>query len=287
MTTLPPSVEANAGVAPPAGGAPIEQALTLTTDRSCVRCSYNLLGLPLAGKCPECGTPVTDSLKGILLQFASPEYLKTLHSGLSLILNGILLMIVVWVADVLLGIRGGGGQSARLLASGLGLIPSIMLILGYWRYTQPDPGFVGKELPNAARKVMRVTVLIQAAATATMFVLQLVLEATGTSAGGAVSIFALIVLVVTVAGVGAWVVQFFATMRYTRWMASRVPDVHIVKRTRTYMWLLPVIAAAGSVVLVGPLIALVMYWNLLDRLRKQVKAIRSTGVPAALKGALG
>lgn len=30
------------------------------SDRPCERCGYNLIGLPLAGRCVECGTPISD-----------------------------------------------------------------------------------------------------------------------------------------------------------------------------------------------------------------------------------
>lgn len=35
---------------------------TLQSDYICVRCGYNLIGLPIRGKCPECGTPIRRSL---------------------------------------------------------------------------------------------------------------------------------------------------------------------------------------------------------------------------------
>lgn len=261
----------------------------LNADRSCFRCSYNLRGLPIAGVCPECGTPVQDSLRGILLQFASAKYLSTIHSGLSLILNGILLMVLLFVVSVFMGVRLVGGNY-RLAIAGLQIIASVMMLLGYWKYTEPDPGFAGTELPTAARKVMRVTVVIQAAATAAGFLLSfaaIVFLVGGAATSGASAVL-LVAGIANIAGIGAFAVQFFATMRYTRWMASRVPDVYILKRTKTYMWLLPVISFVGAIVFfVGPLIALICYWNLLDRLRKHVKSIRKTGSPAALKGSLG
>lgn len=68
------------------------------------------------------------------------------------------------------------------------------------------------------------------------------------------------------------------------WLATRVPDYFIVKRTKTYMWLLPVLYIPGAALIgLGPLIALVLYWNLLDRLRKHVKSIIKHGGPARLK----
>jgi hypothetical protein len=275
-------------IAPPTSAA----GAVLAEDRACVQCGYNLRGLPYAGKCPECGIPVQDSLRGILLQFASSEYLAKLNQGLSLVLNGILLMIILNVLSFFVGATGAGGSQIVLAIAGLQLLPSIMILLGYWKYTEPDPGFVGTELPGAARKIMRITVVVQAICTALGFVVQIVLLSSVTAGvatpgnNAAIAIGGL-VLLVSLASIAAWGVQFFATMKYTGWIATRVPDALIMKRARTYMWLLPLIGIVGIIVIIGPLIALVLYWNLLDRLRKHVKSIRGTGAPAALKGALG
>lgn len=250
-------------------------ALTVDHDRNCVRCSYNLRGLPIDGKCPECGSPIADSLKGILLQFASPEYLQKVAGGLSLILNGILLMVVAVILSFALvaALRTAG---AALIGQGLQIIASVMMLIGYWKYTEPDPGFIGTESPGSARSVARIAVL----ASLVILALQTALGAASVNAARAP--FALAILLLALASTVAAAVQFFAIMRYTRWVAGRVPDAFMVRRTRTYMWLLPVLYIVGALVIVGPLIALVMYWNLLDRLRKHLKSIRSSGSPAAL-----
>jgi ACR3 family arsenite efflux pump ArsB len=72
------------------------------------------------------------------------------------------------------------------------------------------------------------------------------------------------------------------------WLARRVPDQWIVKRATTYRWLLPVLTTVGVLLIgLGPLIALVLYWNLLDRMRKHLKAIVATGAPADLPSVAG
>jgi hypothetical protein len=43
-----------------------------------------------------------------------------------------------------------------------------------------------------------------------------------------------------------------------------------------------VLATVGALLLLGPLVALVLYWNLLHRMRKHLKAIVETGEPAQL-----
>lgn len=252
-------------------------------DQGCIRCGYNLRGLSPAVVCPECGTPVSDSLRGIFLQYASSEYLATVHSGLRLVLYAILATIVMFVVGMFGGVAGLGPEF-QLVLNGVGFLISIVSMVGYWRYTQVDPMFAGEEKPDAARRVVRGTVLVQAATTAVSFVVGLAGVGGAVSrASGTVAAAVTIGLMLGLLSLAAFVVQFFAVMRYTRWMARRVPDEHIVHRSGRYMWLLPVLAVLGApLLLLGPLLALVMYWNLLDRLQRHLRAIRATGRPAAL-----
>lgn len=56
------------------------------------------------------------------------------------------------------------------------------------------------------------------------------------------------------------------------------------------MWLGPLLATFGLVIIgLGPLIALVLYWNMLDWVRKDLKRIRAerrAGVPEAASGSM-
>lgn len=246
----------------------------LNDDRSCNKCGYNLRGLPLTGNCSECGTPVEFSLRGFLLRFASPEYLTLLKRGLGLIVAGILLKLITIIIAFAVGITVGAiGQFVAALAlviTAFDFVVSIMILTGYWMYTAPDPGYVGHELPSSARQVVRVTVIIQAAITGLLFAIQMI-ETLGVGAGR--PLLGHIALALSVIALVSWAVQIFSAMRYTRWVASRIPDEKVVKQTRTYMWLLPLLFTVGAVLIVGPLLAIVLYWNMLDRVRKQIKAM--------------
>ena len=56
----------------------------LSEDRACIRCGYNLRGLVDEGNCPECGRPVSDSLRGDVLEHADPQGLDKLRFGCAL-----------------------------------------------------------------------------------------------------------------------------------------------------------------------------------------------------------
>ena len=55
-------------------------------DVACLKCAYNLRSLRIDGKCPECGAPVAHSIRGDLLQFADPAWVKGLADGATLLL---------------------------------------------------------------------------------------------------------------------------------------------------------------------------------------------------------
>lgn len=260
---------------------------TLASDKLCVTCGYNLRGARRSANCPECGTPVEMSLRGHFLQFAGRDWLANLRKGLSLVLNGILIYILVVILGAVMGAVGAatGTSGLQVVAVAMGLGVSIMIALGYWKMTEPDPSVRSTDNAQSSRQVIRVVVVCQAGLALLQFVLQAVLAIPAVSSPGAtyMELVTIIVGLLSIVGALAWVVQFICVMNYTMWLGSRVPDAWIKKRAKMYRWLLPVIAIFGAIVILGPLIALIMYWNLLDRLRKHCKSIEKTGEPAKLK----
>lgn len=66
-------------------------------DRPCRRCGYNLRGLPILGKCPECGTRIRAGRSGVIdtLVAAPRRYLRRLAWGFTLLaLAAIALMLL-------------------------------------------------------------------------------------------------------------------------------------------------------------------------------------------------
>jgi hypothetical protein len=274
---------------PPPG--PAAPPATIVGDRACAKCSYNLRGLSADANCPECGTPI----QGILLRNASPDYLATVRLGLTLILNGTLLSIAVTIVLFFSAYLVGSYGLSRIWLVFMHLVSlgiTAMILLGYWRYTAEDLGYIGSESPDSPRKIIRIAIVAQFIFQAVSIIL-FIFGITGSFSTVAnaspivVGLEALAILV-SLAAFAAWVVQFFAVMQYTRWMARRIPDNFVEQRAGVYMWLLPLFQTVGIVLLfLGPLIALILYWNLLDRVRKQLRSIADTGLPADLPGRLG
>ncbi len=247
----------------------------------CIICGYDSQGLPRSGKCPECGTPVEQSYLPDLLANRSPAYLRQLRSGLSWVLNGILAYFILLIGGIFVGIiaaamAGGvaGGavtaNTVQLSLQFLGIACAMAIFFGWWRLTTPDPGKMDSQFDLKSRQVIRVTVIVQAAASLITFAVSAV-------AFGAPNLSMPLMMVSGAVGLAsgvAWITQFFAAMLYVRWLARRVPDRKLHDKAKRFMWLGPLLYTVGIVLLgLGPLIALVMYWNMLDKLRKHIKTM--------------
>src|SRR5688500_6889706 len=81
----------------PAAAAVVDASGVVAADVPCRRCSYNVRGLSVYGRCPECGTPVGVSVHGDLLRFSDPRWLQRLAQGATLLFWGIILAIAVGI----------------------------------------------------------------------------------------------------------------------------------------------------------------------------------------------
>ena len=118
------------------------------TDVACLKCGYNLRSLTLDGKCPECGSPVAHSIRGDLLQFANPTWVKGLARGATLLLTA----GVGAVATILCGLLTSlfldfhahgfaaliGAVALPLAVAGAITVPFLTLG-GFVRLTAPEP----------------------------------------------------------------------------------------------------------------------------------------------------
>ncbi|MEW6251990.1 MAG: hypothetical protein AB1716_15215 [Planctomycetota bacterium] len=65
--------------------APLNERGALAADTPCVQCEYNLRGLTLEGKCPECGTPILSSASPPALRCMPATWLDAVARGLSIL----------------------------------------------------------------------------------------------------------------------------------------------------------------------------------------------------------
>lgn len=244
-------------------------------DACCIQCGYQLRGLQADGVCPECGTPVDRSLRGNGLRYSSIAYVRSLRRGAWMILAAIIIQILIGIGTAALGaVLSASGGSASLMTSirlgmqGLGMLAAFMSLYGWWLFSELDPAYSGRDQGTTSRKVVRWAVAIAAAQTMVSFGLQAFPSLQG---GGGPGVFAGAVGILSL-GVGA--VKFFASMLYVRWLAPRLPNTKVYKRARMLMWLGPILMTFGILLIgLGPLIALIMYWNMIYWIYKDLKRI--------------
>ncbi len=248
---------------------------TVGDDVICLQCGYNIHGLSHEGRCPECGTPIKKSLQGNLLRYSSPAYLATLIRGVFLILAAIAAQVICFIGGLILIpllTREGWTDVVRvsellLWTASTGF--SVVSLIGWWLFSAPDPAFVGAGGGMTARKVVRTTVAAAAVLTAVATVAEMLATSIATSVDPGAKILLGVVLAV----------KFFAAMLYLRWLAHRFSNVVFDARARLLMWLCPLLVTVGTLFcFVGPIIALVLYWNLLNWVRIEISRVRQVAV---------
>jgi predicted RNA-binding Zn-ribbon protein involved in translation (DUF1610 family) len=273
----------NASIAPEHDGRQGDpaHARVVATDRACNGCGFNLKGIPTSGLCPECGMHVARSLTSKLLRYASPEYVRTLHQGTVWLLIAIALntlySVAITVVEVAYNVWGAGGAGGGPAPAGMAWLTPVRsltymasvpiagaMLWGVLLYTRQDPGESLTEQPRAARIVLRAITLVQLLLT--IGSISTVLLTISPGVGTLVETISSLTYVATL------VVQHVALCRYAKWLALRFPDEALAKRSRQYMWLLPLLNTVGCVVLLlGPIVALVLVWLFYNTMRKRLR----------------
>lgn len=245
---------------------------------ACVDCGYELAGLHEHGHCPECGASIERSLKGDLLLHASPEYLATLHRGSVIVLTIILFQVALAFVSFGLVVAFAVAPPVFLAlgwfefaSTAFGLLLSAGLVWGWWLLSTPMPALSEKPWVDRARRWVRFVLILNIPIVIGQTITTLLISAGNTSDA----------VYYTQMGLGAvstlvWLGTYVVHAIYLAWLAKRIPDAAMHKRARLLMWLCPVLSTVGLILIgLGPLIALVLYWNLIDRFRKAFKRLRA------------
>ena len=208
--------------------------------------------------------------------YAPAEYLATLHRGSFIVLTVILLQVL----GAILGIGVVAAMSTaqpqtviwiELALSSFGLLLSALLVWGWWLLSTPLPSLTEKPWVDKARQWVRYVLIASVAVTLGQLVTTMVVAAGNTSDA----------VLYTQVGLGLgstliWLGTYIVHGTYLAWLAKRIPDAAMQKRAKLVRWLCPVLSTVGILLIgLGPLIALILYWNLIDKFRKAFKRLRS------------
>lgn len=271
-TSERPSSEQAAG--PMRGEATESSPVVLDRNLACVRCTYNLRGLPANGNCPECGEPIANSTRGMLPRIVSAEYCNKVISGLTLVTRGTMCVFVFLIAAIARSILSPGLMPTWVGVVVYALIVAVsgLMTVGYWRITTPDAGQPKDAQPATARRIVRGSVVFTLSATllylsATLIEPRSLVNLSGRSFEALIDVFQISLLV-------AWVTRQSAMAAYVAWLARRVPDPSMNKRAKRYRWLLPSIFIGLFLAYgLGLLLSSVMLWLLLGDLRARLLGV--------------
>ncbi len=212
----------------------------------CRNCRYELGGLPDNSACPECNTPVEQSLV-VLLRRADPNYLAQLRTGAGrlrvlvwLIVGYLLLGILGLITYALLMALGSPRLNAQL--EGLLLDAATVFTIGGWVVGLIFMWFfasgwwnVSAELPSGAqydqpkrRKMLRVSLVIYLV----FYVITLVLSL----AALAEPLMNVVAVLPNLVSSVVYFVLLFAMGPLVESIALRVPDERTAKTARSFHW---------------------------------------------------
>jgi hypothetical protein len=118
----------------------------IVADLPCHHCGYDLRSLSAGATCPECGTPVRASVRGNILVFSDPQWLRRVATGaqcmgwfglIGMILGGVWLftMMVVFAMFILAAV--------------------VAFLAGAWMATTPDPSGIDEARCARLRLIAR------------------------------------------------------------------------------------------------------------------------------------
>lgn len=273
---------------------------TLEISVACRGCGYQLRGSLIDGNCSECGKSVEASLRGDLLVYAEAEYLRTLIRGtiiieasLVVMVLGTLMVMLLSFMPVIAQLLPNVGQLGAIVGalsqfSNIGnslnmFAGTLVWTIGWWMLSRPDPSVRMNDRGDRPRRVLRVTLIISCVASLVIGGLSLFFPGmamgwgttrTGGGAGGAGVVPGLglgTTIGATVLSFVAWIIQFFASMMYIRWLAQRIPSADIYVRAKLYMWVLPLIYLL--VCGIGQIIVFIIYFVFMDQIRAALQRV--------------
>ena len=189
------------------------------------------------------------SIYGNFLRFSDPAWVQKLRQGALYIVVGIFVTIGAVIVGIILGALATMGLPARqMLLQFLALGGNVLVVLGTWFLTEPDPSGVGEDEYGTVRKVIRITLLIGIMNTFLSFV-------------SSISTFAptprqLITVISALCGI-ANVIGLIAQLQDCAKLAARIPDQALTNRANFLKVALSI--SYGLLIMVGIVFALMAF----------------------------
>lgn len=252
---------------------------TISTHPPCVKCGYDLQGLPEDGVCPECGEAVRHSLSIELLGHLPAEQLKALRRGAGYVQWG----VVVFGVSVPLAfmrpalVPTGAGWVLAILPVVAHVASVVLTGIGWWMLTERrGPWWTGKiERRGTHIRVLTMVVALMEAIRGVMmlaggeaFPLGVYRNIMGGDPWRIVNSASFFI-----AG-GAGIARFFLSTNLILDYAKRMPSTQLAKQARSARVIVPAVGGLGAVFCgIGPVIVWAIYLGLIDNFRWSLKLV--------------
>jgi len=204
----------------------------IAIDRECDHCGYNLKGLPMGSKCPECGTPVrrlSSKTSGTIMDEAPTRFVKKLRLGFLLSSSAIILQIM-------------SAFMPNMMELSVDLFASFLWVGGVFFITLPRPNRgnirADKVLDNdkfrMTVRALNIAWIGDALVTAAIVSLQ------STPSGGSALMLGLLGTLGAVVSIAAWICMI-PTSVYLAELAYWTANNNLADRLRGCAWILAVI----------------------------------------------
>ncbi len=276
---------------------------------NCINCNYNLVGIDLAGlcpecgsrilekcfwcdydltntspndNCPECGVPAINSIGDGVLATTPDALLQSIYTGFKLA-SMLIPVSVIWLMAslFLLGsLAWNPDRSTFNLVLILVFLVSKLLILailfGWSKIALPIPGLPESIAGTPQRKLLKLALITYA----TIFAISIPISfiPANPDPAAASELIGSIKITILLIGLLSFIVLYYAQLWYMQWFTKLIKNKMMHKRAKQMVWSGPLILVCGLIltlgIVIGPFIVLALYWNMLVHIRKDLKAIR-------------
>jgi len=241
---------------------------------TCLRCAYDVGGMPDDAVCPECAHPVAASRRAALLRFAPPEYLARVSRGLVVYAVSLFAHLGVAILEPerhVLEAFDLGSPWLIVVLSAVASVPLFILAAGFCMMTTPDPRLVPFEKRMSLRRGARLAL----AAWIGLSVGRIAYLVLNTYVFLPGNMFLVVLEASSLLASAGGIAGDFVLMTYLAGLVRRVPDATAVRWMRRGRWAVLVLAIIGHTVAhEASWVAVGLLWWLALRARMSIERVR-------------